>query len=62
MLDNNPTLTRRNTLQRYLNSVCKIGEITKSEYDNSKKIQKQQGRIVCQKFVKISQILNLDQL
>ena len=34
-LDNGPTLTRMNTLQRFLNSLCKRAEMTKSEYDIS---------------------------
>lgn len=33
ILDIDPTLTRMNSLQRYLNSLCKRVDITKSEYD-----------------------------
>ena len=62
-LDNDPTLTKTNSLQRYFNSLCKRADITKSKYDiyyETKKTQKKQERMVCQKLIKISQIsLNL---
>ena len=31
--DNDPTLTKTNSLQRYFNSLCKRADITKSKYD-----------------------------